>query len=169
MSTYLFFNWHSRPPSCPSPPPPQLLSYVLRLDMRCPFVSRHLTPAYLTIHLNFIPHFFPSLISSLFSSWDFCHNSFTLRDYSLPTFPMSKASITWSNPSPEHFQSLMPSACPTLLFLSFFYHNITTRNSMLCSSQMFSPITFLNTALTQMAINAHTYIKYILLPSLSVL
>ena len=76
---------------------------------------------------------------------------------------MSKASITSSNPSPEHFQSLMPSAFPTLLFLSFFHHNIdniTTRNSMLCSSQMFSPLTFLNTALTHLAINAHTYIIY---------
>ena len=55
-----------------------------------------------------------------------------------PLFPMRKASITRSIPSPEHFQSHMPSAFPTLLVLSF-YHNVSTRNPVLCSFQMFSP------------------------------
>ena len=48
----------------------------------------------------------------------------------------------------------MPSAFPTLLVLSF-YHNVSTRNTL---------ITFLNTALTHLAINADTLIYTTAIP-----
>ncbi len=56
-----------------------------------------------------------------------------LRGIICPFLPVSKASIISSIISPKHFQDLMPSTFTTLLLLNFFYHNITTRNSMFSS------------------------------------
>ena len=156
VSKYLLFNSHSRPPSFPSPPPLSttfLCFSLLTCLAHLFFLTLHPQTAQST-SIWLYPFFFSS-ISSLRSSWYFCHNS-----------------LTFSGLFPAHFSlwagqplrvALFPlnisnPLCPLPSFFpDVFYPNITTRNSMLCSSQMFSPITFLNTALTHLAINAHAF------------
>ena len=158
VSKYLLFNSHSRPPTFPSPPPrstPFLCFSVLTCLAHLFFFTLHSHTSQSTS--IWLYTFFFSLISSLCSAWSVCHNSLTFSGLFPAHFSL------WAR-QPLHvalfplniFQSLMPSTFATLFLPDVFYHNITTRNSMLCSSQMFSLITFLNTALTHLAINAHT-------------
>ena len=78
VSKYLLFNSHSRPSSFPSPPPLSTTFLCFSL-LTC---LAHLL--FLTLHPQtaqstsiWLYTFFFSLISSLRSSWYFCHNSFT--------------------------------------------------------------------------------------------
>ena len=78
VSKYLLFNSHSRPPSFPSPPPLSTTFLCFSL-LTC---LAHLF--FLTLHPQtaqstsiWLYTFFFSSISSLRSSWYFCHNSLT--------------------------------------------------------------------------------------------
>ena len=124
--------------------------------MSCPFIFPNSAPTHSTIHLKLIIHFlFFIYLLPMFSMIFLPQLPNFLGIISCPFFPMSKASITSSIPPTKHFQSLMSSAFPTLFLLNFLYYNLTTRNSMLCSFQMFSPITFLNMAVAHLTVNIH--------------
>ena len=157
VSKYLLFNSHSRPPSFPSPPPLSTTFLCFSL-LTC---LAHLL--FLTLHPQtaqstsiWLYTFFFSLISSLRSSWYFCHNSFTFSRLLPGHFVLcpkhqlheafSPLNIS-NNLRPLHFQHC---------FFSTSSNTISPHgNPVLSSSQMFSPITFLNTALTHLAIHTH--------------
>ena len=147
------------PPTFPSPPPPSTpnicflvltcLAHLLFLTLHphtAQCTSSWLYTFYFLLFIYLLPMFSMIFLPQLPNF---------LGIISCPFFPMSKASTTSSILSPKHFQSLMSSAFPTLFLLNFLYYNLTTRNSMLCSFQMFSPITFLNMAVAHLTVNIH--------------
>ena len=108
--------------------------------------------------LNFAPTpfalYFP-LIIFLIVCFLFFLVFFPIFPWHLPDFLQSIA----RHPLQVAFSPLNISSVPpafTTLFLNFFCHNVSTRNSVLCNLQMLPPITFLNIALTHLAINDHT-------------
>ena len=146
------------------PQPPNICFLVLTCLAHIIFPNS--APTHSTIHLKLIIHFlFFIYLLPMFSMIFLPQLPNFLGIISCPFFPMSKASITSSIPPTKHFQSLMSSAFPTLFLLNFLYYNLTTRNSMLCSFQMFSPITFLNMAVAHLTVNIHIINKCYCHPS----
>ena len=145
---------HPYPPPPPPFPTPSLCFLVSKCLNQLHFLTLHLHTSHSTSLLlySWLYAFFSSLCSSPY----FRDNSLRFYGFlSAHFFPMSKAYITGSIFPTEHFQHFMPPTFATLLLLNFLNYNLTTSNSMLCSFQMFSPITFLNTAPTHLAIYVH--------------
>ena len=158
LSKYLLFNSHSRPPIFPSPPPrstPFLCFSVLTCLAHLFFFTLHSHTSQCTS--IWLYTFFFSLISSLCSAWYVCHNSLTFSGLFPAHFSL------WAR-QPLHV-ALFPlnmsnPLCPLHLQHCFFPTSSTTisPHAIPCFVVLkcFPLITFLDTALTHLAINADT-------------
>ena len=149
----------SPPPPLSAPPPPSNIPSLCFLVPKC-LNQLH----FVTLHPQLL-HF----TSLLLYSWLcllFFLMFFTIFPWQLPNFswvitrsffPMSKASITSSIFPPKHFQHLMPST-----FTAFFYHIITTGNSILSSYQMsrYPPFLILHSHTSRQVFIPVVYIYY---------
>ncbi len=96
--------------------------------MPCPFIFPHHNPPQFAYPLSFFD-LFPLYVQRGTSTIA----PLPCLVFARPVFPMSKAFIASSILSPKHFQSHMSFAFPALLFLTFLYRNISTRNQSLFS------------------------------------
>ena len=157
VSKYLPFNSHSRPPSFPSLPPLST-TFLCFSFLTC---LAHLF--FLTLHPQtaqstsiWLYTFFFSLISSLRSSWYFCHNFFTFSGLLPGHFVLCPKHQLHEAFSPLNISNNL---CPLHFQHCFFSTSSNTisphGNPVLSSCQMFSQLFFL-------ILHPHTW-QYILI------